>query len=238
MTENRPPSAPSPPGPSAASAPPPPRRSDATRAAILEAAIARFAADGYERATIRAIARDAGIDPAMVMRYYGNKEGLYRAASEIDLRMPDFAGVPLEGAGEALVRHFLHRWEEDDTLAAMIRVGLASGLDGGRQQALLAGQLGPAVARFCNDPAEVPRRTALVASQVLGMAVLRYLVEVPAVTAMSRDELVAWLAPTVQRYLTEESRPPGSRPPGSRSPGSRPPRDVSARERPENHPQG
>ncbi|MFZ0875271.1 MAG: TetR family transcriptional regulator, partial [Pseudonocardiaceae bacterium] len=63
-----------------------PRRSDATRAAILAAARERFAADGYERATIRAIAADASIDPTMVMRYYGNKEGLFAAASEVDLR--------------------------------------------------------------------------------------------------------------------------------------------------------
>ncbi|NYV77317.1 TetR family transcriptional regulator [Streptomyces sp. UH6] len=181
-----------------------PRRSEATRAAILRAAVARFAADGYERATIRAIARDADIDPSMVMRYYGSKEGLFRAASEIDLRMPDFAGVRPEEAGEALVRHFLQRWEEDGSLAAMLRVGLASGLDEGRQQALLEGQVGPAVARFCAVPAEVPRRTALVASQVLGMAVLRYLLEVPTVTSMTHDEIVAWLAPTVQRYVTAE----------------------------------
>ncbi|MER5480225.1 TetR family transcriptional regulator [Streptomyces sp. NPDC002734] len=196
MTENSP--------PAADAGPPRPRRSDATRAAILTAAIARFAADGYERATIRAIARDAGIDPAMVMRYYGSKEGLFRAASEIDLRIPDFAGVRPEEAGEALVRHFLQRWEADDSPAAMLRVAAASGLDEGRQQAMLERQVGPAVGRFCPVPAEVPRRTALIASQLVGMAVLRYLLLVPTVTAMSHDEIVAWLAPTVQRYLTAD----------------------------------
>jgi AcrR family transcriptional regulator len=178
------------------------RRSDATRAAILTAAIARFAADGYERATIRAIARDAGIDPAMVMRYFGSKEGLFRAASQIDLRLPDFSGVPVEEAGEALVRHFLQRWEEDDSLAAMLRVAMASGLDESRQRAVLERQVGPVVARFCAVAAEVPQRTALIASQLVGMAVLRYLLLVPTVTAMGHDEIVGWLGPTVQRYLT------------------------------------
>jgi AcrR family transcriptional regulator len=62
------------------------RKSDRTRAAILTAARERFGADGYERATIRAIAADAAIDPAMVMRYYGNKEKLFAAAAEFDLR--------------------------------------------------------------------------------------------------------------------------------------------------------
>jgi len=66
-----------------------PRRSDATRAAILAAARERFAADGYERATIRAIAETAGIDPAMVMRYYGSKEKLFATAADFDLRLPD-----------------------------------------------------------------------------------------------------------------------------------------------------
>src|SRR5262245_18351681 len=75
--------------PSAAEPVAPSRRSDATRAAILAAARERFAADGYERATIRAIAADANIDPAMVMRYYGSKERLFAAAAELELHLPD-----------------------------------------------------------------------------------------------------------------------------------------------------
>src|SRR4030095_11746344 len=103
-----------------------PRRSDATRAAILVAARERFAADGYERATIRAIAADADIDPAMVMRYYGNKEKLFAAAAEFDIRLPDFAGIPLESLGEAMVRHFLQRWEADDSLRVLLRTAVTN----------------------------------------------------------------------------------------------------------------
>src|SRR5690349_18772922 len=103
-----------PPGPSAGPASGAPRRSDATRGAILTAARERFAADGYERATIRAIAKDAGIDPSMVMRYYGNKEGLFAAAVAIDLRLPDVGALPREGVGRALVTHFLATWEENE----------------------------------------------------------------------------------------------------------------------------
>src|SRR5213592_3788115 len=98
-----------------------PRRSDATRAAILDAARERFAKDGYERATIRAIAADAGIDPAMVMRYYGSKEKLFAAAAEFDLRLPDLAAVPRGTVGSVLVGHFLDRWESDDSLQALLR---------------------------------------------------------------------------------------------------------------------
>jgi AcrR family transcriptional regulator len=180
-----------------------PRRSDATREAILAAARERFAADGYERATIRAIARDAGIDPSMVMRYYGNKEGLFAAASELDLRLAAIEGQPAERMGEVLVTHFLDRWESDGALAAMLRVGATNPAGAERLRATLAAQLRPVVASVC-PPRQATRRTALVASQMLGMALCRYVLGVPAAAAMSRAEVVAWLAPTVHRYLTAD----------------------------------
>jgi AcrR family transcriptional regulator len=182
-----------------------PRRSDATRAAILEAARERFAADGYDRATIRAIARDAGIDPSMVMRYYGNKEGLFAAASEFDLRLPDPAAVPREEVGAVLVGHFLERWEEDEALTALLRVGVTNTAGAERMRAVFQGQVGPVAAAVCPDPAQAGVRAALAASQILGMAVSRYVLRFPPAVGMSRAEVVAWLAPTVQRYLTAES---------------------------------
>src|SRR5690606_3131183 len=107
-------------------APAPARRSDATRRAILDAARERFAADGYERATIRAIAQQAQIDPSMVMRYYGNKEGLFAAAAAIDLQLPDPASLPRDDAGHALVTHVLHMWEDNDLVTALLRVGITN----------------------------------------------------------------------------------------------------------------
>ena len=133
------------------------RRSDATRAAILRAARERFAADGYERATIRAIAADARIDPSMVMRYYGSKEGLFAAAAEFDLRLPDLADVPAEQLGEVLVRHFLDRWEGDETLAALLRTASTNQGAAERMRGIFADQLGAAVARFGTDPATAAR---------------------------------------------------------------------------------
>ena len=72
----------------------PERRSDRTKAAILRATRERLAAHGYDRTTIRAVAADAGIDPSMVMRYFGNKAQLFDAALDIDLRVPDLTGAP------------------------------------------------------------------------------------------------------------------------------------------------
>ncbi|GAA1531904.1 TetR family transcriptional regulator [Streptomyces albidochromogenes] len=189
---------------------PPRRRSDATKAAILEAARERFAADGYERATIRAIARDAGIDPSMVMRYYGNKEGLFAAASAFDLRLPDVGTLTEPGAlpgrqvGAVLVEHFLDRWEADEVLTALLRVGVTNAAGAERMQAVFRDQLGPVAAALSPDPAQAPSRAALVASQILGMALARYVLRLPPAVEMTRQEIVDWLAPTVQRYLTAE----------------------------------
>src|SRR5438128_288264 len=107
-----------------ATAAPPRRRGDATRTRILDAARRRFGSDGFERATIRAIAADAGVDPKLVMRYFGNKEGLFAAAADFDLRLPDVAELPPDGIGAALVSHFLARWEHDHSLQALLRAAV------------------------------------------------------------------------------------------------------------------
>lgn len=182
----------------------PPRRSDATRATILTAARARFAADGYEKATIRAIAKDAQIDPSMVMRYYGNKEGLFAAAVSIDLRLPDIGAAPREDVGRALVNHFLDVWETDGVLTAMLRVGITNTAGAERMQGIFRDQLLPVAHRVCPDPAEAPARAGLCASQILGMALTRYVLKFPPAVALSREELADWVGPTVQRYLTAE----------------------------------
>ena len=185
----------------------PPRRSDATRAAILTAARERFAADGYERATIRAIAADAAIDPAMVMRYYGSKEKLFAAAAVFDLRLPSLDGVPPDEVGATLVNHFLNRWEDDEALVALLRAGATNEAAAERMRGIFAAQVAPVVAALSPDPAEVPMRAGLLATQALGLALCRYVLRLPPVVALSRAEVVAWLGPTVQRYLTAPTPP-------------------------------
>ncbi|MGX1130734.1 AcrR family transcriptional regulator [Streptomyces glaucescens] len=181
------------------------RRSDTTRIAILDAARERFAADGYDRATIRAIAKDAGIDPSMVMRYYGNKEGLFAAAVAVDLQLPDLSALPLPTVGRALVTHFLGVWEENEVMTALLRVGVAGRAGAERMQGILRDQVLPVTRQVCPDPEQVPARAVLVASQLLGLALTRYVLRVPPAVALSREEIVAWLAPTLQRYLTAPS---------------------------------
>jgi len=180
------------------------RRSDATRAAILAAARSRFATDGYERSTIRAIAADAGIDPSMVMRYFGSKEGLFAAAADFELRLPDPRGMAREHVGRLAVEYFLTRWEDDGTLQALLRVGVTNEAAAQRLRQIFADQLAPMVAAVAPAGADVAARAGLVASQVLGVALTRYVLRLPPVAGMPRDELVRWVGPTLQRYFTAE----------------------------------
>jgi AcrR family transcriptional regulator len=175
------------------------RRSDATKDAILAAARERFAGDGYERATIRAIAADAGIDPAMVMRYFGNKEKLFATAAEFDLQLPDLADVPREQLGRRVAGHMFDRWNGDEILIALLRAAVTHPAAADRMREIFAAQLGPAIHAI--SPDNVPTRAGLVATQVLGLTLTRYVLRLPPVVAMDRDTVVAWLGPTLQRYL-------------------------------------
>jgi AcrR family transcriptional regulator len=178
------------------------RSADHTRAAILEAARARFAADGYDRATIRAIAADAEIDPAMVMRYFGSKEGLFVLAAEFDVALPDLSALPPENLGSMLARHFLQVWERDGTFMALLRAAATNEPAADRMRAVFAEQVAPSIGRMAPD--RFAERAGLVASQLLGVALGRYVLRLPPLASMSDAELVDWLGPTLQRYLTAE----------------------------------
>jgi AcrR family transcriptional regulator len=184
-----------------------PRRSERTRAAILAAARDRFAAEGFERATIRAIAADAGIDPSMVMRYYGSKDRLFAAAAEFRLRLPDLASAPRRQVGRVLAEHFLERWEEDEALVVLLRASASNAAAVQRVRRIFAEQLVPAVAALHppgTPPGQVAERAALVGTQVLGAALCRYVLSLAPVATMDRATLVGWLGPTLQRYLVGE----------------------------------
>jgi AcrR family transcriptional regulator len=179
-----------------------PRRSDATKAAILAAAREQFAASGYQAATIRSIATAAGIDPSMVMRYYGNKEGLFAAAAEFDLRLPDLQALPREGVGAALVAHFMDRWEDDEALMALLRTAVTNEAAAERMRSMFASQVGPAIAKLLGQPrSAAASRAGLIATQLLGLALCRYVLKLPPVVGLSRAEVVRRVAPAVQGYL-------------------------------------
>ncbi|WP_099038622.1 TetR/AcrR family transcriptional regulator [Mycobacterium neglectum] len=175
------------------------RSAEQTKAVILAAARERFAKSGFERATIRAIAADANIDPSMVMRYFGSKDQLFAAAADFDLELPDLSAVDRDQLGVALVDHFISRWERDEVLIVLLRASATNAEAAQRMRTMFATQLLPAVAKINPDAPE--RRAALIATQTLGLALCRYVLRLPPIVAMPHDEAVAWLGPSVQRYL-------------------------------------
>ena len=96
----------------------PPRRSTPksirTREAIEAAARELFAINGFDRTTVRDIGARAGIDPSMIIRYFGSKDALFARVAMPDLRLPDLSGVESDRIGETLVRHFLAQWEGEE----------------------------------------------------------------------------------------------------------------------------
>lgn len=152
------------------------RKSDRTRAAILAAARRRFAADGYERATIRAIAADAYIDPSMVIRYFGSKERLFDAAvAGAGALLPAPAAIPLDRRGDTLVRWFADCWREpyrDDRLVALFKSALQSRAAAQRLRGLIEGYL---AALLPDGEGTRDVRIAVAATQLYGAALYSWL---------------------------------------------------------------
>jgi AcrR family transcriptional regulator len=180
-----------------------PRRSDRTRAAIFEAARALFAERGYDGATIRDIAGHAAIDPSMVMRYFGSKDELFAATTTFDLRLPDLSAVARDEIGAALVRHFLEIWErrgQDSGFPILLRSAASNAHAAAKMREVFGAQVMPMIAKV-GRRATAGKRAGLVAAQILGLALCRYVLKLPPVVDMSADEVVRHVAPAVQRYL-------------------------------------
>jgi AcrR family transcriptional regulator len=179
-------------------------RSEGTRRTILDAARRAFASRGYEQTTIRAVAADAGIDASMVMRYFGSKAGLFAAAATIDLDPPDLASSPARRRGEVLVRHFVSRWERDpseDMLVFLLRTAVTNESVAEQLQATFDRiVVGPLTALGYDDAG---RRSALIGSQLMGLGLCRYILRLEPIASLSGDEVIAGVAPTIQRYLTQ-----------------------------------
>jgi AcrR family transcriptional regulator len=182
-------------------------RSAGTRRAILDAARSAFAAHGYDQTTIRSVAAAAGVDASMVMRYFGSKAGLFTAAATADLSAPDLRTVPAGERGEVLVRHLVSRWEDanrDDELILLLRTAVNSEEVAAQLQATL-GQLvtAPVAALGADDAAE---RGAFIGTQLLGLALCRYILRMEPLASLPAADVVAAVAPSVQRYLDDVHR--------------------------------
>jgi AcrR family transcriptional regulator len=179
----------------------------------VAAAAARFAAAGYDATSLRQVAADAGVDPALVRRFFGDKEQLFTevASALIDpaAAVAAVAGGPPEHAGERLLRYFLGLLgdvRQPGALLGLVRAAVTSEHAAAIMRQFLAGRvLREIAAAMGADRPEL--RGALVASQLVGIAVTRYAVRLAPLTAADADELARWVAPVLQHYLTAGPSP-------------------------------
>jgi AcrR family transcriptional regulator len=175
---------------------------------ILVAARRRFGELGFKGATIRSIAADAGVDPALVIHYYGNKFDLFTAAVRFPLSprevLDALEDTSPDQLGEALLRTVIGLWEEPDSLDAWLAL-LRSATSEEQAATMLREFLTQAVfERLAGklDAADAGYRVALVASQVVGLGIARHVLRLEPIASASTDELVATVGLTLQRYLT------------------------------------
>jgi AcrR family transcriptional regulator len=178
---------------------------EVTKQAILTAARNRFGAVGFDRATIRAIATEAEVDPALVLHHFGNKQGLFVAAHELPIDpgelIAEVVAAPVGERGERIARAYLEIFGAPGSPALSLLRAAATKPDGAamlrefiedaflRQAAELAGG------------ADADLRLALVGSHLIGIVVGRELIGVTPLVERSIDELVVAVGPAIQRYL-------------------------------------
>lgn len=187
------------------------RDAQATQDRLIAAARAIFARSGFERTTVRDIAAEAGVNPALINRYFGGKEGLFVRAVSIRLDFPDLAQVPRDRIGRTLVEHFFRRWEgsdEDDLLRVLIRTAATNDEAAGRIRAILTEQVAAMVSGVAGAE-RAGERAALIASQILGLAYLRFVLGVTD-AGLPRETAVGMIGETIQRYLCADL--PGEEP--------------------------
>jgi AcrR family transcriptional regulator len=179
-----------------------------TREAILEAARGAFAQVGYDRATIRDIAGAAGVDPALVHHYFSDKQGLFIAAMELPLDperiVAAVTGGDPERSGERVASLLLLLWDNTETrnpLLALVRSAVSNENAARMLREFVAAAIFTRVARELGM-ADAPLRASLVASQIIGLAIGRYVVRIEPLASARREVLIAAVAPTIQRYLT------------------------------------
>jgi AcrR family transcriptional regulator len=174
-----------------------------TREAILAAARERFAAVGYERARIRDVAADAGVDAALVHYFFKSKDGLFAASMDLPFRPAEIIAPVLadgvDGLGERIVRRMLTVWDENrPALLALVRSASS------HPEAALALRefvLSEIVGRLSAALGGDELRATLVASQIVGLIAARYIAQVEPLASMDREEIVPLVAPTLQRYM-------------------------------------
>ena len=176
-------------------------------ARILDAARAEFAEHGWAGTAIRAVARTAGVDPALIYHYFGSKEGLLDAATAPPQKWLDAVAAtwatPQADLGERLIRTVLDSWTDDEIGPVMRAVVVTAAHEARTRERLRLiverGLIGGSTVG--DDEEDRLRRSGLIASQLIGFALLRYVWKIEPIASMPEDAVVAAIAPNLQRYV-------------------------------------
>jgi AcrR family transcriptional regulator len=178
-----------------------------TRDQILAVARRRFATRGYDATSLRAIATDAKVDPALLIHYFGTKEGLFTAATGLPTGLSEvFAGQEgqtLRDFAESLTRSYLRFVDSDQSrnaILALVRSAVSNEKAAAMLREFLAAELLPVIASRTGHE-NAPLRAGLVAAQLMGVAMLRHVVRLDPVARATADEIVALVAPVIEHYL-------------------------------------
>lgn len=181
-----------------------------SRQRLVTAAREHFMRDGYDKATVRGIAATAGVDVAMVYYFFGSKEGLFTASTLTGPEHPlrQLAALLDEGTdeiGPRLVRRVLRRWDTGTAFEPFLTLWRSAAIQPTARAMLHDILAGPIARRLATEfgVADAELRVELVASHLAGLAFARYQLKIEPLASTAVEDLVSWLGPTVQRYLTE-----------------------------------
>jgi AcrR family transcriptional regulator len=182
-----------------------PGRSD-TRDAILAAARELFAEKGYDGASIRAIARGADVNPALVHHFFGPKENVFIEAMRLPFSpaelLPVIMNAPEGRIGEALIRTFLGIWGDAERRAPMVAL-LRSAMTNEQAATMMRQFMSAALfGRVAELRGISPLKINAAAGHMIGVMFLRYVIEVEPIASASEDELIPLLAPALNLYLS------------------------------------
>ena len=186
-----------------------------SRDVVLAAAKQRFAREGYEKTTLRSIARDAHVDPSMVLYLFGSKAELFRESLRLIVD-PDVLVAALTGrddpdgdVGTRMVRTYLRIWESPETGASMVAMLQSATSNSDAHEAFrefMQSYVLTAVSGALGGGEQARLRAMLAATNLVGTAVLRYVMQVPPLSSLPIDDVVTLVAPAVTRYLTAPAK--------------------------------
>ncbi|HEX5147752.1 MAG TPA: TetR family transcriptional regulator [Candidatus Limnocylindrales bacterium] len=185
----------------------------ATQERIASVARALFAERGFDATSVRAIATEAGVDPSLVLHYYGSKQALFTAVMKLPIDQWAVAGGLIDGGattiGERLTRFALGIWDDPELRPSLLGVLRSAVTDPGAAQVLrdLFSRQGPVMVIEHFAPSEPELRSQLVASHLVGLAMARHILGTEPLASTDAEMIVAIVAPTIQHYITGNLRP-------------------------------